>query len=316
LVEQITPLKDVIKELDTLKGDEKTRSNGICAVIISNNGEKSEYLCSVLAKCVDSIVIVTDNKDKVGWAVNLMPKIRTVQSKSSNFAYLRNLGIWVCDDSYIFRIDDDEVMSQTFIKNFRVLTPGIQAFSVLVRSTFMGKIVNMWDRVTPRIIERSSAHYVGQVHEHLSSRFLVTKTIPGSITNKSYDDWGEYWKKAFRYASLENKVLRIMLFRTLFPLYNFFSKSGYKDGLTGIKIVMASVFYGFLMSCRGRSILMHFPSIEEAEAIIMKQIENIDDKVERDYIKSTLSSIKRGDIPQGSSINEELSQILSALVYA
>ncbi len=283
-------------------------------MIISNNGEKSRYLCSVLTECVDSIVIVIDSKEKFTWAMNLAPKIRTVQSKSSNFAYLRNLGIWVCERSYIFRIDDDEVMSQTFINNMKLLTPEIQAYSVLVRSTFMGNIVNMWDRVTPRIIERSAAHYVGQVHEYLASRFLATKTISGSIINNSYENWAEYWKKAFRFTLLENKVLRLMVFRTLFPLYNYFSKSGYRDGLTGIKIVMASVFYGFLMSCRGSRISKQSPSLEEVEARITKQIENIDDKVEKEYIKYTLNSIKRGDIPQGSSLREELSQILSALV--
>lgn len=283
-------------------------------MIISNNGENSKYLCSVLTKCVDSIVIVTDSKEKFAWTANLEPKIKTVQSKSSNFAYLRNLGIWVCEDSYIFRIDDDEVMSQTFIENVKLLSPEVQAYSVLVRSTFMGNIVNMWDRVTPRIIDRRKAHYVGQVHEYLASRLLFTKTIPGTITNNSYKNWAEYWEKAFRFTSLENKVLSLMVFRTFFPLYNYFSKSGYRDGLTGIKIVMASVFYGFLMSCRGRRIFTQSPSLEEAEARITKQMENIDDKVEREYIKSTLSSIKRGDIPKGSSLREELSQILSAMV--
>ena len=263
---------------------------------------------------MNSIVIVTDSTKNFDWAKAQGFNITVIQSKSSDFAYLRNLGIWHCKGEYIFRIDDDEVVSKEVIDNIKCLEPETQAYNVLVRSKFMGKVVNMWDRLTPRIISRGSAHYIGRVHEHLASRMLVAKDIPGSITNNSYENWSDYWKKALRYTSLEDKKLSVVVFRVFFPLYNYFSKSGYKDGVIGLKITMVSIFYGFLMSCRGIRASTKLPSLDEVDIIIRQKISDIEDDKEREYIQFTLQSLKRGDIPPGSSLKDEISQILSVLL--
>jgi hypothetical protein len=220
-------------------------SKKICAVVISNSAERSFDLYNRIRGIVDSFVFVTDRRKDFSWVRDVMPNIKIVQSRSSNFSYLRNLGIWVSSCQYVLRIDDDEVIDQRLADSLIKLDAANESYSVTVISSFSGKILNMWTSITPRIIRKYKAHYIGRLHEHLSCDFLSSIMIDGTITNDSYQSWQDYWKKALRYTQLEDKKLKLVLFRTIFPLYNYFSKSGFSDGILGSRVLMASFFTVF-----------------------------------------------------------------------
>ncbi len=286
-------------------------SESISAIIISVNPDKTRSVMAKISNTVSEIVVVADDKTKFNHPDYREPSVKLISSRSKNFSFLRNIGIYYASGRFVFMIDDDESLSDELLYSLGQIKGENDAYLVRRNAAFGGKVLNMWSRVVPRVVKKEKAHYIGKVHEYLPLKYTSQGSLVGTITNNSYENWSDYWKKAFKTTSLETKKLGTFLFRLLFPLYNYFDKEGYKDGKLGLEVVATSIIYSFLMLWRG----MRFRKIDLNSFLENSKAFSISSlgKDEQSYFSYMISELERGFIPPGSSIHEECEQLSSVM---
>lgn len=237
---------------------------------------------------------------------------RVICSRSPNFAYLRNLGTFFVREPWTLYVDDDEVIDSALLSGLSTLDDGMDAYTIFVRTSFAGKLVHMWSWPRIRLVRTQKVHWIGRVHEALCSRDWAVGRLPGHITNQSFDNWNHYWAKHHHYISIERKSPRIIINRSIGPLFVYLRYGGVQDGSLGLKILLASLEYGLRVALIATSGFRFMPLSDLRRKLEFKSSVLLSTE-ERTYLSWVVDRLSAGFIPPGSSLDEELEQLTSAL---
>jgi hypothetical protein len=283
----------------------------LTAVVKTNQPDQCRTLLSQILPLGIPVVLVVDNAHNFSGLAAQSDQIQVIQTKSQNFSYLSNLGIFYARSQYIFRVDSDEVLSLDLIESLKHLRFGPEAYSVLVKTLFAGQVIHAWSLLQPRIIRKDVAHFIGRVHERNSSRLRKVKGVPGYLTNDSFRDWKHYYEKRSRYLSLETRDPVTVVERAAAPILHFLTNRGVRDGEVGIKLLYESLQYARLVASRGIRSVTQDPA--QAFLDLHKGLDTIAlDSSEYVYLSKMRQSLEQRNIPFGSNISEELEQLTSA----
>jgi hypothetical protein len=242
-------------------------------------------------------------------------RIRVIQTNSRNFSFLRNIGGYFSSGKYIMYAGDDEKFSDELKKSMEVLgKEDFDAYSVIVEVLFGQKIVKMWTRENVRVINRNFYHFIGRVHERYSMIPKKKRKLDGRIVNKSYDSWSHYRRKNLRITKLEEKTLKNIINRAYFPIMDYIFRGGVRGGFQDLKVLFGSIMYAYFICVRGSVPFKQLVSRQKCSLSNMgPYLEKVTSEHEREYATNVLRNLTAGEIPEGSTLDEELQQLLSAL---
>lgn len=240
-------------------------------------------------------------------------RIKVIQTNSRNFAFLRNLGGYFSSGKYIMYAGDDEKISAELRRSIEVIgKEDFDAYSVIVEVLFGQKIVKMWTRENVRVINRNFYHFIGRVHERYSMIPPKRRKLDGKIINKSYDNWSHYRRKNLRITKLEEKTLKNLINRTYFPVMDYIFRGGVRGGFQDLKVLYGSIMYAFFICVRGSAPLKRLGSRQGYSLNSMgSYLKKVTSEYEREYAINVLKHLTAGEIPEGSTLDEEVQQLLS-----
>lgn len=220
---------------------------GITVVIITNRKVSEIKSLYIVLEIADKIVIVTNHQEEP----LQYNKMRIIYSLSQNYAYLRNLGAYYAETTHVFVIDSDEEMDELLVDSLKKINCEEILYCINIKAFIGNKEINMAQRDNPRIYNKNYFYYHGRVHETLNGESERCIKLNGNISNFSQDNWREWSKKAMRYVSQEHVEGRLLL-RIFFPLFSFFKRQGWKDGITGVKWTLKGFQYMLMILIFGK----------------------------------------------------------------
>lgn len=220
---------------------------GITAVIITNHRVSEIKSLHIVLEIADKIVIVTNQQEEL----LKYKKIRIIYSPSQNYAYLRNLGAYYAETTYVFVIDSDEEMDELLIDSLKKINCEEILYCINVTAFIGNRKINTTQRYNPRIYNKNYFYYSGRVHETLEGKYERCIRLNGNISNFSQDNWREWFKKARRYVSQEHIEARLLL-RLFYPFFSFFKMQRWEDGVTGVKWTMKGFEYMLMIFIFGK----------------------------------------------------------------
>ena len=279
------------------------------AVLILCSDSVSAGTMTELIKRKINIILVVKNKDKfIDYAESGL--VTVIETQSSNFAYLRNLGIHFAKAEYVIFLDADEELGTDVLDTLTRNNLTYEGYDILVEVTFGEISINMWRAYRTRIVKRTSSHFVGRVHERLSKQNILTSNLAGTIINHAYSGWTEYYRKRRKCTLLESRNLRTIFKRLLQTIAAYFFNQGPRDGFLGLRIFVASINYAFLIALHGYDAGNCNP--DTLDVIYSKLWDGRLDPLEKCYISEMIDRLRKGILFEGSTIEEEIEQLSSA----
>ena len=273
--------------------------------------EKPETVGDVvrlLSKNIDVILVV---RAKSGFSdLAGLEGFTVIESKSTNFSYLRNLGVFFAKTDYVLFLDSDEEIDHQLLNSLSNTIFTKDAYWIQVIATFGERQVRMWSFKKVKIVKRTKAHFTGRVHEQIALDGASMGVLTGTIVNHTFRNWLEYYEKRRKYVHLEPKSLRRLVYRFLTPWFLYFTNGGAKDGLLGIQILMASLNYALMIATHGRAAASGM-DIESINRLLSASELNGDEK---EYISHVLSIMRQDKTFNRAKILEETEQLFSPFI--
>ncbi|MCL4480446.1 MAG: hypothetical protein M1113_03055 [Candidatus Thermoplasmatota archaeon] len=256
------------------------------------------------------VIAITDGNDLFKKIDTLSLNVRIIISKSHNFSYMVNLARFYLTTEYYFYLGDDETIEGPIDSVNQILKEKHESVSFEVLSTFRGERIDMWKTNVPRIFI-SRVRFVRAIHEFpiLSERPYFCREI--RIINESYKDWPEYWSKTIKNSKRERKSVRRFLNLLVTPVYWFFKKNGWSNGLLGLELMTSSIFYAILSIINGIKQYNNNVSLTEIGKKYYENISGISES-EKNYVNSELQFLYSQQ--ELDKYDEYVDQLCSALL--
>jgi len=220
----------------------------ISAVVLTNNSENTISQCLSSVSWVDELIVIDDySKDKtVSVARKFGAKVYE-RKLNSDFAAQRNFALAKASGEWILYIDSDEVVTNKLKKEIQEATKNssVNGFLLKRQDIFMGKMMvggewgNAW---LLRLARKTAGKWSRQVHEVWNTEGEVRK-LSFPLLHSPHPDLRGFLAKLDFYSSLhaqsnleqgkKSNFLKIIFLPVFKFIYNFFVKSGYKDGVHG-----------------------------------------------------------------------------------
>ena len=235
----------------------------VSACVIARDDEERIRGCLESLRWVDECIVVVDDRSRdateaiareFGARVDVRRYEGNIEQK--NFA----LGLAKCD--WVLAIDADEVLSSELVRNLRerLATPGSVAGYELCRLTYhLGRWIRHGDFYpdwTLRLFRKAKAKWVGQ-NPH--GRIEVSGTVirlAGELEHYSYRDLADQVERIQRFSDAGAMAmdaggsrfrLRDLLLRPPARFARaYVLKQGFRDGLPGFIVAVATAFHVFL----------------------------------------------------------------------
>lgn len=286
-------------------------AKGITVIVISNRPNNfRKFVVPFLNRNIPMVAVVDHASSFQGMGTNLN-RLRLIETNSTNFSYIVNLGRYFVTTSHYILLADDEDLSSDLLEFIDTFHGSEEAIKVRIVTTFGNKVVWMWSGDVPRIFRRD-VEFVHRVHEVpiLGQRPLLT--AKGQLTNHSYNNWHEFWKKVKNISLRETKSVHRFVNLVVAPLYWFFKRGGGKDGFFGIELVIGSHIYALfslLYGIKGHRCI----EIQELKKYLDTQYRTLSLE-EQQYINTQLAEVERGTQVSNERYREALEQLSSALI--
>ncbi len=292
------------------------KDNGILlsVVVPSLSPENCVGLIENMGTIGSEFVFVVKDRNAYNNLLTLHDRVRIVETKARNFSFLRNIGGYYSSGKFILFTGDDERADESLINSLNKFNEKCDAFKITVRALFSGQPITMWGRDNVRMMRREFYHFIAMVHERFSYIPSNTCKLEGKLINNSYDNWHHFWSKSMRITLLEKKTLEKVVLRTYFPILDYIFKGGVKGGFKELKVIIGSMMYAFLICVRGvRPMKPVKLGLEGVESFIIDYAKNQANPEESEYILHVMGNLKKGNVPLGSSMDEEIEQLLTSI---
>lgn len=280
-------LQNFWNESNMSENKKQNESNSLFTfIVITNRPTNFQNFLKRISKYRMAVIAITDGNDLFKMTDTLGLSVKIITSKSHNFAYMVNLARFYLTTEYYFYLGDDETIEGPIDSVYQILKGKHESVSFEVVSTFRGTRVNMWTTKVPRIFN-SRIRFVRAIHEFpiLSERPSFCSEI--RIINDSYNNWHEYWSKTIKNSKRERKSVKRFLNLFVTPIYWFFKKKGWSNGLLGLELMISSILYAILSIINGRQQYNYTVSLTEVEKKYYENISGLSES-EKTYVNSEL----------------------------
>jgi glycosyltransferase involved in cell wall biosynthesis len=179
----------------------------ITAALITLDEERNLAELLPRLEWVDEVVVVDGGSRDGTVAVARRHGCRVVSRRFDDFAAQRNLAIRLARGDWIFSIDADERPTPRLVSEIRRRIAGsrFDAYRVPIRSTIFGRPLRRsgtQDDRPVRLVRRTSARWVGRVHEVLRVKGRVGR-LDSWLTHRTQENLRVFLTKMHCYARLE-----------------------------------------------------------------------------------------------------------------
>jgi hypothetical protein len=291
--------------------DEKVSENipSFSFLVITNRPQNFKIFINSVRRYGMPVLAVTDGNPLFDTIDTSGINLKTICTRSTNFSYMINLARAYITTKYYFYLGDDETLEGRLDNILQMLSDEPESISFIVESSFNGKKINMWKREVPKLFA-TNVRFVKSIHELpvLSKEPKFCGEI--RILNKSYKSWSEYWQKAIKFSKGEIKSLSRFVNLLITPIYWFFKKGGWVNGLLSMELVVSSIIYAFLSIINGKNKYYGQISLVELKHKYKKNLSCISEN-DKEYISNKLFSLEI----EGKNLDykESIDQLVSAL---
>ena len=235
----------------------------VSAVLLTRNEEKNIDRCLRSLAWADEIVVVdTGSRDQTLARAEKYTRSIFRGDIGKGFSHNRNLGNRKARNTWILKIDADEVVSPALCEEIqeRMCSPhGVDGYVAATRAHFRGKWIRgcgWYPMHQVRLFDKRKAQWEGTVHErlHLKGR---TAYLQNDILHFSYEDIQQYFQKFNLYTSFEARRMTEQGDRLsgwnlpekwlLRPagcfVRSYFFQKGFRDGFYGFVVSLYSSLY-------------------------------------------------------------------------
>ena len=235
----------------------------ISCVMIAKDAEAT--IMSVLDSLTEfeDVVIYSNNSmDKTDEIAKSYSNVNLIQGNFLGFGPTKNRAASFAKNDWILSLDADEVLSQEFVNNLRVLQLHENNVYTILRTNYYKttQIKHCWGNdIITRVYNRSKTSFTNKkVHEKIIEDGFKMESINGAIKHYPYSTITDFIVKLDRYSTIYandnvGKKNSSPLKASLNGIFSFFKtyflKRGFLDGYAGLVIAfshMATNFYKYI----------------------------------------------------------------------
>jgi len=215
---------------------------------------------------VDEVVLVDGGSRDATVEVAQAAGCRIASRRFDGFARQRNVALSMATSDWVLSIDADERPTPALADEirWRVARTRASGFRVPIRSTILGRPLRRagtQDDVPLRLVRRSAARWIGDVHERLRVEGRVGR-LRSWLVHRTQSDLDEFLVKMHRYTDLDARARVVANCRPragaryVAParevLRRMFYKQGFLDGPAGWAFCLLSGWYEYVLADKHR----------------------------------------------------------------
>jgi len=235
----------------------------ISCVMIAKDAEATiKNVLDALREFEDVVIYSNNSTDKTDEIAKSYSNINLIQGDFLGFGPTKNKATTFAKNEWILSLDADEVLSQEFVDNLRVLQLNEKSIYTILRTNYYKttQVKHCWGNdIITRVYNRSKTSFTDKkVHEKIIQDGFKMESIDGAIKHYPYSTITDFIVKLDRYSTIYandnvGKKSSSPLKASLNGIYSFFKtyflKRGFLDGYAGLGIAfshMATNFYKYI----------------------------------------------------------------------
>lgn len=240
----------------------------LSVVLITLNEELNIVPCleSVLDIASEIIVIDSGSEDRTAELAKSLGAKVIDHPWEGSFTAQKNFALSRATKDWILCLDADECLSDELRSEISDLisepkqdSSSVDGYKINRRTSFLGQFMHCWspDWILRLVRQGKSKYEGGLVHEKLVlADPSKISTLTGCLNHYSYKSIEDYVERLNRYTTLAAKtmseegkpfrVYKLLLSPLSMTLRMYFFKGGWRDGIRGIFLCLASGFYGLV----------------------------------------------------------------------
>ena len=279
----------------------------LTAITISNEPNKVKNMLEKLHFFPKEHIFVVDDSKKFSFLFEL-PRITVIETKSRNYAYLRNLGVSLASTFWVIKIDSDEYLDRRAILDLYSLNKQYNAYSLEKVAKFLDSYPHYLRRQFIAVHSREVCFYEGRIDEKVDRKKLKVGKLNGRLYNESYNTFETFKYKFGRYSSLHDKGFKNFFKKLFGEPYVYFQTNAFQDGIVGIKFLFYGLLFPFAIALNGIRSHKNI-SISDIE-LKLNEFSNSIDVRERSYIENMIIHLKNSKLTK-RKLDENLEQLNS-----
>lgn len=228
--------------------------NTISPVIIAKDAEKTIAETLESLKCFEEVILYLNNStDHTEHIAQKYLNVKVIKGEFEGFGPTKNRAAMYAQNSWIFSLDSDEILSQALIKELESLTLHNEKELFLLKrdNYFLGKEIKYsgWGNdILARLYHRSYHQFNdNRVHEFVVPKEETLKTkLTHSFRHNAVDDINQFLHKVEKYSDLASHQQKtcsffVVILKAKFAFFKtYVVQLGFLDGWRGFVIAISN----------------------------------------------------------------------------
>ncbi len=233
-------------------------ANISCVIIVKNGAATLAPTLASLQLFKEVILYDNGSTDGSQAIAAQFSNVTLVTGEFLGFGDTKNKAASYASNDWVLSLDADEVLSEEFLNNLKVLPLKEQTVYQIVRTNFYAEreIKYCWkkEKIVRLYARQHTAFNQNKVHEFVISKHSEVKTLEGIVKHYPYQNISNFIQKSDHYSTLfaqenvgkkSSSPLKAIVNALFVFLKKYIIKRGFLDGYPGLLITAAHVSTNF-----------------------------------------------------------------------